>query len=136
MSQSPGCDHGCSCDADGNLISTTNGSSQTTTYSYNADLELMKTVEAGSVATSYGYDPGGSAISVGMMSGYLQNTGSSVYKPPGTGRGRRLPRSQLGPGSEPCNNPTRVVAKRVARFLGPIANGDLTSKGIGVILGS
>ncbi len=49
--------------------------------------------------------------------GHVQNTGSSVYKPPRTGPERRLPRSQLGPGSEPCNNPTGVVARRVARLL-------------------
>ena len=47
----------------------------------------------------------------------VQKTGSSVYKPPRTGSGRRLLRSQLGPGSVPCNNPTRVVAKTVARLV-------------------
>ena len=104
-------------DADGNLISTTNASSQTTTYSYDANSQLVQTVEPGSITISYGYDPAGSAISVGMMSGYVQNTGSSVYKPLRNNLEWRLPRSQLGPGSEPCNNPTRVVAKRVARLV-------------------
>ena len=58
----------------------------------------------------------GIAISLEMTSGHVQDTGSSVYKPPLTGPGWRLPRSQLGPGSEPCNNPTRVVAQGVARL--------------------
>jgi len=48
----------------------------------------------------------------------VQKTGSSVYKPPRSGPERRLARSRVGPGSEPCNNPTRVVARGVARLLG------------------
>ena len=55
--------------------------------------------------------------------GRVQNTGSSVYKPPQNGPERRLPRSQLGLGSEPCNNPTRVVAKRVARLVLKLSSG-------------
>ncbi len=82
-------------DAGANLISTTNGSSHTTTYSYDANSELVKTVEPGSIANSYGYDPAGSAMSVGMMSGHVQDTGSSVYKPPRNGLEWRLSRSQL-----------------------------------------